>query len=72
MQQKKDSNRYNVPDNKPKGNHSKPRLPREEDENIIKGANQQDQLDKRRPSKEEDKAPNQIGSPPLRDEGTDD
>ena len=69
--QKKDSNQYNVPDNRPKGKESEPKLPGEEDEDIIKGANQQDQLDKFQPSKEEDRAPNQIGSPPLKEEGKD-
>ena len=66
--QKKDSNQYNVPDNKPDDKMSKPKLPGEEDENIIKGAHQQDQLDKLQPSKEEDKAANKIGSPPLKEE----
>lgn len=69
--QKKDSNQYNVPDNRPKGKVSNPKMPGEGDENIVKGANQQDQLDKLQPSKEEDKAANKIGSPPLKEEGND-
>jgi hypothetical protein len=69
--QKRDSNQYNVPHNKPEGSVSNPKLPGEEDENIIKGAHQQDQLDKLKPSEEEDKAANKIGSPPLKEERND-
>lgn len=61
-----DGNQWNAPENKPKGKGSEAKLPGEEKNDIRSGAQQQDQLDKLKPEKEEDRAPNEIGSPPAK------
>lgn len=67
--QKRDSNQHSVPDNTPDRSIPDPKLPGEGDENIIKGANQQDQLDQLKPAEGDDKASNKLGSPPLKNDG---
>lgn len=62
-----DGNQWNKPESKPKGQGSKPKLPGRADEtDIRKGAQQEDQLESLKPLNEEDKAPNQVGSPPVK------
>ncbi|PWG82086.1 hypothetical protein DDR33_03455 [Pararcticibacter amylolyticus] len=61
-----DGNQWNEPTNEPKGKGPEPRQQHDGNEDAIrKGARQEDQLDSLKPEKEEDKAPNQAGSPPL-------
>jgi len=65
-----DSNQYSKPDNTPKRDRPEPKMPgKEEDKGIIRGANQQDQLDKLQPEKGEKKAPRDSGSEPVKDAG---
>ena len=61
----KDNEQYSAPQNKPKPQSAEPQLPGDEREQAIRsGAEQEDQLEKLKPGDEDDKAPNELGSPP--------
>lgn len=63
-----DGNQWNKPETSPKGPHKAPHLPDgEEKDSVRKGAQESDQLDKLKPADEDEKAPGEIGSPPLKE-----
>ena len=68
----KESDPHRTPGNTPDRKTADPKLPGEEDEDIRKGAQQEDQLDKLHPDEGDDKAPGKIGSEPVNDSGEDD
>jgi hypothetical protein len=67
-----DLKKHREPANKPRGSSSTPKLPGEESEDIIKGAKQEDQLEKLQPKRDEERASNAIGSPPVKQAGKND
>jgi hypothetical protein len=61
----RDNEQYNNPKGEPNRNTPDPQKPGDEREKDIRGgAENEDQLEKLQPDSEEDKAKNEIGSPP--------